>query len=430
MALTAKSVALDITDNHGSISYIGIRSIDFYLDGSKIDIGFYEIYDHSGPYYSYLYGVDNLFRTDYSKTGAWWHTSWMDEVQEYVTKEVRIICVFRSPIEFNEIRVCNNHSSGSSINTGAKNVKMTVSESIITDLTYNAEISDGIVAFDGVFREHAATNTADEEIFTINDPPVAIACEPAEIQISGGVHGIFFDGSYYVGTPTAGISIGATCNPFAKISVPPAILTLDADIQLAKCTAYLSPANITLSGQPTTQYEFSTSNTETRFIFTLTGSNDGIGDIEIPISSFQATMNAGASTYLSIVVPGTGSAGDIADRPNGELRIDVSYEQNGVSVKRKKIIETSFDSIRIDEGSTNKSISLSGYKTESVSGDAISLSGSIYRRVSDGEVTHRLAEPNMLLRPGDNVTIGTDTFTASRISYAVSAEIKTFEVSG
>ncbi len=41
-----------------------------------------------------------------------------------------------------------------------------------------------------------------------------------------------------------------------------------------------------------------------RYYCTLTGAPDGLSDLTIPISSFQATKRTGESTYLSVVVPG------------------------------------------------------------------------------------------------------------------------------
>jgi len=56
------------------------------------------------------------------------------------------------------------------------------------------------------------------------------------------------------------------------------------------------------------------------------------------------------------------------------------------------------------------------------------LLNSTYRNITGGKIRHRVAVPNIDLRPGDEVTIGTDTFIAGLITYFISVESQTMEV--
>lgn len=102
------------------------------------------------------------------------------------------------------------------------------------------------------------------------------------------------------------------------------------------------------------------------YFFTLTGSPD----IEIPISSFQGRLRSGDSSYLSVVIPGMDYAGEIADRSTGQMVIDAAYSVAGVPRKRSEIVRVNLDTIRIDDGPVNKSITLTGYRQETYTSKA------------------------------------------------------------
>jgi hypothetical protein len=164
------------------------------------------------------------------------------------------------------------------------------------------------------------------------------------------------------------------------------------------------------------------------YLFTLTGAADGEADIEIPISSFQARMRDGDPTFLSVVIPDGEQAAAINARQNGTLIVDMAYKLHGAFIQRETIVSALLEDIRVDEGTSSSPLTLSGHKTETYNGLAITLTTSIYRTILNGKIRHRLAEPNINLRPGDTVTIGSDTFVAGLISYFISVESKTMEV--
>lgn len=158
------------------------------------------------------------------------------------------------------------------------------------------------------------------------------------------------------------------------------------------------------------------------YIFTLTGDADGTTDIEIPLSSFQARLRSGDPTYLSVIIPGMDQAAAINARPNGLMKIDAAYKTGDIWTQRKTIIQANLEDIRIDQGTTNQSITLTGHKQKTYTAKAVTLTGQTYKNSINGEIRYRFAEPNMDLNPGDIVTVGTDTYTAVVISYFVRAK--------
>jgi len=158
---------------------------------------------------------------------------------------------------------------------------------------------------------------------------------------------------------------------------------------------------------------FNLDNTSQFYHFVLTGKDD----IEIPISSFQARRRNGESSFLQVVIPTLDNAAEINARSNGTLQVYLTYKLAGVILRQELIIDAPLSSIRLDEGPLSSSITLSGYKTETFTSKSITLSGALYKSVTDGKIRYRLANPSLDLTPGDEVTIGTDTFTADLISY-------------
>ena len=153
-----------------------------------------------------------------------------------------------------------------------------------------------------------------------------------------------------------------------------------------------------------------------------------ISDIVIPISSFQCRIKNGDPTYLSVVMPGINYASDINLRLNGDLVLRMGYLSNGEIILSEIISIVDFENIIIYEGPTNKTITLDGHRTETFIPKEINLTGSIYRNITAGKLRYRCT-PNLYARPGDTANINNDSFTIENITYSVSPELETFEVS-
>ena len=164
------------------------------------------------------------------------------------------------------------------------------------------------------------------------------------------------------------------------------------------------------------------------YTFTLTGADDGVDDIVIPIKSFQSRLKSGDPTYLSVVIPGTDYASAINLRLNGDLVVRMGYLSGGEIILSEIISIVDFENIIIYDGTTNKTITLDGHRTETFTPKEINLTGSSYKNITAGKLRYRCT-PNLYVRPGDTVNIDDDSFTIKNITYSVSPELETFEVS-
>jgi len=160
-SITAKSVIFDIADNWGGAVAMMIRSIDFLLNGVKLDVGgtVTATYYGSAPY-SANYAIANAFIVSKSKTGDNIYNGYQTNTGN---TNRRITIVFDIPQEFDEIVINNFHDSGTYTEYGFKNVIITASSDIITDPLFGNEISNPTVLFTGIIRQHVASNVEDPE---------------------------------------------------------------------------------------------------------------------------------------------------------------------------------------------------------------------------------------------------------------------------
>jgi hypothetical protein len=159
MSFAAKSVVIDIADNWGHASYIGLRSVDLYLNGALVET---ESTCYHTSVYSASYSAEHVFDTSKSKIGSWDSTSWVSGNGN--TTNQRLVAVFDSEIEFDAIVVNNQHNSGAASDCGAKNIVITITEDTYTTTTYGASVTNGTDIFDGQLGQHVAVNEADGEI--------------------------------------------------------------------------------------------------------------------------------------------------------------------------------------------------------------------------------------------------------------------------
>lgn len=163
---------------------------------------------------------------------------------------------------------------------------------------------------------------------------------------------------------------------------------------------------------------------------TLTGAADSQTDLTIPMSSFQARRKSGDPTFLAVVTPGTSLEDGIALRPNGTLEIEMAYVLNGVEEYRETIFTADLDDdgVRVDEGSRNQSIILTGHKTETFVGKVGWLRDVTYKRDIAGDLAYRCASCDLYLNPGDTAKYGSDSFTVNQVVLSISPELQIMEV--
>jgi hypothetical protein len=165
-----------------------------------------------------------------------------------------------------------------------------------------------------------------------------------------------------------------------------------------------------------------------RYNFTLTGAADGTSDATIPFNSFQARKRDGESTYLSVTIRGLDYAEQVADRVNGQMIIEMAYFVSGVEQLREEILRVDLENIRIDQGSTNRSITLSGHRTESFGNQLVTLTDPTYKYVSEGIRRYRFAIPDPWINPGDTIRVAEDEFRVGYILYIVSDRHRQMEI--
>jgi len=165
-----------------------------------------------------------------------------------------------------------------------------------------------------------------------------------------------------------------------------------------------------------------------QFHFTLTGSADGVADVNIPIKNFQARIRNGEPTYLQVVVPSLAYSSQINARPNGDLVIKQVVVKAGTVQLEQEIVRVEMETVTVDEGPKSQSITLVGHKTEAYIQRAVNLSDLTYKRTATGKRTIRTAVPDLFLRPGDLVTADGETWVAGMITMTVDVLSQTMEV--
>lgn len=199
------------------------------------------------------------------------------------------------------------------------------------------------------------------------------------------------------------------------------VVTGDAEIE--KAAADAAEANDSTDGFNWTAWRMANMDRAVvRYYCTITGTPDLSTDIDVAISSFQASKRSGYSTYVSIIIPGMEYAAEIAARPNGEIIIDMAYVVDGVESLREEILRADIEQINIYEGPRSRSINIIGHQDQAFVSKVSRIYNPIYRsRPVDGSYSFRFAVPDLYLSPGDTAQVGDDSFTVDTIVYRVSA---------
>jgi len=165
-SVSFKSIIIDITDNWGDTSFLGIRSVEFKNDDALISLADEDITCYSTSEYATVYGPKYTFITSTSKTASWSENQWLAG-NGFVTNQ-RIICVLDTPIEFNSVVVNNSHNGGGYETSGAKNIKIHGSTDEITNTTYDSVISNAALIFSDQLATHLVpTNVIDDQILDL-----------------------------------------------------------------------------------------------------------------------------------------------------------------------------------------------------------------------------------------------------------------------
>ena len=163
----------------------------------------------------------------------------------------------------------------------------------------------------------------------------------------------------------------------------------------------------------------------------LTGAENGLADLELPISSFQTRINSEGTSYLSVVLKGADLYVDeIGLRLDGRLRVWRVYVQNDRSESAYLMADVLFEQMDISTGGrSGMSAQLSG-NADMVpyTAQSITLNNPTYYALSSSKRRYR-CEIDPRLRPGDTVSINGDSFIVGRITHIVDTTFASMEVS-
>lgn len=168
-----------------------------------------------------------------------------------------------------------------------------------------------------------------------------------------------------------------------------------------------------------------------KYFCTLTGSADGVEDVELPMQSFQARKRDGEDTFVSANIPGIGYFEQISNRPNGQIVIEMAFFVDGVEQLREEILRVNLENIRYDKGARSRAVTISGHRTESFAVNLVDLENPSYKYLSEGKLRYRFPIPDPWLNPGDTCSVQSegDEFRVDYITYVVSPRYKFMEVS-
>jgi len=158
-----------------------------------------------------------------------------------------------------------------------------------------------------------------------------------------------------------------------------------------------------------------------RFYCTITGAADLQSDVEVPIRSFYARKNSGNPSYLQVVISGFDYAGMVANRPNGELIIEIGYEVDGAVSLREQISVVDIDDISSYDGGVNRSITVAGHRTITYSNNLIEINRTLatYHALQKNVLSYRFAFIDPYLNPGDTLIVGETAMTVNNVVYIV-----------
>jgi len=144
---------------------------------------------------------------------------------------------------------------------------------------------------------------------------------------------------------------------------------------------------------------------------------------EIPISSWQATLQVGRKSYLQAVIPAYDQYADVIAPLIGSGSFSVIRRAVESFGTVSEVMATApLSRATIQQGEINHTATISGYSDEfldaGMAGGSRTLTG-IRTRSQTGDSVRVRADIDWFVRPGDQVTAGDVTFTADFIQFFV-----------
>lgn len=216
---------------------------------------------------------------------------------------------------------------------------------------------DGLVDFSATEEFLTLTEAANTTLAVESDIVISIPTIEALINLS--VSADVFAGDWI--DLTAPAEIVTSIDTDVKISVPSTVINTNLSISVVPTIAVPTCIMPIICAADAETNIFSINYANKVYIFTLTGTEDGVSDIEIPISSFQSRLQNNGITYLSVVIPGIDYLSAINARLNGELVLKMGYKDGDTILISEIIAQAFLENLRYDEGATNEAIILDGH---------------------------------------------------------------------
>ncbi|TWI68567.1 hypothetical protein LZ24_02540 [Desulfobotulus alkaliphilus] len=168
------------------------------------------------------------------------------------------------------------------------------------------------------------------------------------------------------------------------------------------------------------------------FVCVITGTANGLEDLEIPISSLQYRLYGHGGSYLSVVIPNAvQNTAAITARKGGQIVLYQGIRYADGSRDLAEMARAGKINIRHDTGGRNSSVTLTAGERLSFSFDPAipKRSGPLISTAlqADGQTRIRCA-PVFGLFPGDTVQTPQGNYVAERISVSVGRNQATMEI--
>ena len=172
----------------------------------------------------------------------------------------------------------------------------------------------------------------------------------------------------------------------------------------------------------------------TFYLLTLTGAQDGLPDLSLPMVSFHAELvsDDGETSYLQASVADLSLAGDVRDRSGGELVVVQRRELADGSTQDGELFRGPYTGVQTQTSSSRSTMqvraSLAGYTSTA---QRVALE-STFLRGDNGDGTWELrAAPAFEVRPGGQVEdIDGTTYTVDSVQYRAGPDTLTMQITG
>ena len=108
--------------------------------------------------------------------------------------------------------------------------------------------------------------------------------------------------------------------------------------------------------------------------------------------------------------------------------IEQAFEVAGSLVLREEILRVALETISPAQGPLNRSISLTGHKTDTYYTQLIPLEDPTYYTLETNKKVYRFLNIDPYLNPGDTAVIGSESFAVDNISYYMGPNYSQMEI--